>query len=132
MVPNLQQRLPLRKDTGSGDPPQNVPRRLPVAPLAGPVQHCPPQLIDRKGFHSGDTFRRDAVSYTAASPPPGSPAPSFGSRKQGGTTTMLKKTGLTLAAGLLAVSAFAANVQSGLKPGADLPAFDVVDISGPS
>ena len=45
---------------------------------------------------------------------------------------MLKKTGLTLAAGLLAVSAFAANVQSGLKPGADLPAFDVVDISGPS
>ena len=45
---------------------------------------------------------------------------------------MLKKTGLTLAAGLLAVSAFAANVQSGLKPGADLPAFQVVDVSGPS
>ena len=45
---------------------------------------------------------------------------------------MLKKTGLTLAAGLLAVSAFAADVKSGLKPGADLPAFQVVDISGPS
>ena len=45
---------------------------------------------------------------------------------------MLKKTGLTLAAGLLAVSAFAANVESGLKPGADLPAFQVADVTGPS
>ena len=45
---------------------------------------------------------------------------------------MLKITGLTLAAGLLAVSAFAANVQSGLKPGAELPAFDVADVTGPS
>jgi hypothetical protein len=45
---------------------------------------------------------------------------------------MLKKTGLTLAAGLLAVSAFAANIQSGLKPGADLPAFQVADITGPN
>jgi hypothetical protein len=42
------------------------------------------------------------------------------------------KTGLTLAAGLLAVSAFAANVQSGLKPGADLPAFQVADVTGPN
>ena len=45
---------------------------------------------------------------------------------------MLKKTGLTLAAGLLAVSAFAADIKSGLKPGADLPAFQVADVTGPS
>ena len=45
---------------------------------------------------------------------------------------MMKRTGLALAAGLLAVSAMAANVSSGLKPGAQLPAFDVVDVSGPS
>ena len=44
---------------------------------------------------------------------------------------MLKKTGLTLAAGLLAVSAFAANVQSGLKPGTPTEAFQVVDVTGP-
>ena len=45
----------------------------------------------------------------------------------------MKSIGLTIAAlGLLAVSAFAADkVESGLKPGERMSAFDVVDISGP-
>ncbi len=39
---------------------------------------------------------------------------------------------LTLAAGLLAVSAYAANVKSGLEPGKRVGAFGVVDVSGPN
>ncbi len=37
-----------------------------------------------------------------------------------------------LAVGVLAVSAFAARVNSGLEVGANAPAFDVVDVSGPN
>lgn len=45
---------------------------------------------------------------------------------------MLKRTGFALAAaGMLAVSAFAA-VNSGLKSGAPVQPFDVVDVSGPN
>jgi hypothetical protein len=41
------------------------------------------------------------------------------------------KLGLAIAAvGVTAVSAFAA-VESGLKPGAPAPAFQVVDVTGP-
>ncbi|MFN3650307.1 MAG: hypothetical protein ACK47B_12090 [Armatimonadota bacterium] len=43
----------------------------------------------------------------------------------------MKKLALILAALGMAVSAFAANVESGLKPGERLSPFDVVDISGP-
>jgi hypothetical protein len=43
------------------------------------------------------------------------------------------KLGLTVAALGLAVSAFAADkIESGLKPGAGTPAFQVVDVSGPN
>lgn len=45
---------------------------------------------------------------------------------------MLKRSVFSLVAvGVLAVSAFAANVSSGLKPGSKLDAFQVVDVSGP-
>ena len=45
-----------------------------------------------------------------------------------------RRTALALAAtGMLAVSAFAADaLSSGLKPGAEVGAFDVVDVSGPN
>src|SRR5687767_11217045 len=44
---------------------------------------------------------------------------------------MLKRTGIAfVAASLVAVSALA--LDSGLKPGAQVPAFDVVDVSGPN
>lgn len=43
----------------------------------------------------------------------------------------MKRILLAMAAGLLAVSAFAADVKSGLKPGERVGAFDVVDVSGP-
>ena len=43
------------------------------------------------------------------------------------------KLGLTIAAaGLLAVSAFAADVKSGPQQGASTGAFQVVDVSGPN
>jgi len=46
---------------------------------------------------------------------------------------MLRRTVISiLAIGMLAASAFAANVSSGLKPGAKVGAFDVVDVSGPN
>lgn len=43
----------------------------------------------------------------------------------------MKRPILALAASLLAVSAFAAPVTSGLKPGSPVGAFDVVDVTGP-
>ncbi len=45
----------------------------------------------------------------------------------------MKSIGLTIAAlGVLAVSAFAGDkLESGLKPGERMSAFDVVDINGP-
>jgi len=46
---------------------------------------------------------------------------------------MLKRTGLALAAvSLMAVSAFAGPIASGLKPGQPVGAFDVVDVNGPN
>ncbi len=46
---------------------------------------------------------------------------------------MLKRTGLALvAASLLAVTAFAGPVNSGLKTGAGVGAFQVVDVNGPN
>lgn len=44
----------------------------------------------------------------------------------------MKKPILTLAASLLAVSAMAAPLSSGLKPGQPVGAFDVVDVTGPN
>ncbi len=45
----------------------------------------------------------------------------------------MKRLVLAAAAALLAVSAFAADkLQSGLKPGSPVPAFQVVDVSGPN
>jgi hypothetical protein len=47
--------------------------------------------------------------------------------------TMMKRTVLSLlAVSALAVTAFAANVKSGLKPGESVGAFQVVDVTGPS
>lgn len=46
---------------------------------------------------------------------------------------MLKRSVFSLlAVGALTVSAFAASVSSGLKPGSTVGAFDVVDVSGPN
>jgi hypothetical protein len=46
---------------------------------------------------------------------------------------MLKRSLLSLAAvGMLTVGAFAASFSSGLKPGASVAPFDVVDVSGPN